>query len=422
MTTKAFRVLGFIRRHSFNFSLTNCILALYYALVRSVIEYGSVVWSPYTAVDICRIYHVQNSFMRFASHCLSIPYLLRDYGPISQALRLDSLSVKRDKFSISFIKDLIEDRVDAPRLLGELSIRIPSNTKLQSNFYLPTKKSNFSRNCLLKTEPAATITEADTVSEGSIITDHIKPSPPVFMKRVLDFPGFSSVLIELIGVDNFYCKSSTDRLKIQTANPESYRSLIRYLKDQKSEYHTFQLRENKPLSKVIRNLHPSTHTELIKSELETRLYEYLVDQEITLNIKLKTHDIDNAVDKFTSIIQSAAWASQSKSPTFNSIPLLLIHIRSLITNKRRVRARYQTSRLPYHKALYNKLSNSLKKQLLKYKSDIFKQKLSNFSSSDGSLWRETNKLLQYKSSSPPLTKIDNSIAISNEDKAETFRQ
>jgi len=43
MTTKAFRVLGFIRRHSFNFSSTNCILALYYALVRSVIEYGFVV-------------------------------------------------------------------------------------------------------------------------------------------------------------------------------------------------------------------------------------------------------------------------------------------------------------------------------------------------------------------------------------------
>jgi len=116
-------------------------------------------------------------------------------------------------------------------------------------------------------------------------------------------------------------------------------------------------------------------------------FHNLVDQEITLNVKLKTHeDIDNAVDKFTSIIQSAAWASQSKSTlTSNSIPSLPIHIRSLITDKRRARARYQTSRLPSHRALYNKLSNSLKKQLLKYKSDIFEQKLSNLSSSDGSL-------------------------------------
>jgi len=65
------------------------------------------------------------------------------------------------------------------------------------------------------------ITEADIVSEGSIITDHRKPLPPIFMKEVLDFPGFCSVLIELIGVDDFYCKSAIDRLKIQTTNPES---------------------------------------------------------------------------------------------------------------------------------------------------------------------------------------------------------
>jgi hypothetical protein len=131
---------------------------------------------------------------------------------------------------------------------------------------------------LTQTEPAAKIIEADTVSERSIITDHIKPPPPIFMKGVLDFPGFSSVLIELIGVDNFYCKSSTEQLKIQTANLESYRTLIRYLKDQKAKYHTFQLKEDKPLRVVIRNLHPSTPTELIKAELEIRLYE---DRQVT---------------------------------------------------------------------------------------------------------------------------------------------
>jgi len=68
------------------------------------------------------------------------------------------------------------------------------------------------------------------------------------------------------------------------------------------------------------------------------------------------------------------------------------------------------------------LSNSLKKHLLKHKSDIFQQKLSNLSTFDGSFCRETNKLLQYKSSLPPLTKTDNSITITDEDKAETFRQ
>jgi hypothetical protein len=56
-------------------------------------------------------------------------------------------------------------------------------------------------------------------------------------------------------------------------NPESYRALVHFLRDQKAEFHTFQLKKDKPLRVVIRNLHPTTPTELIKSELEMRLSE-----------------------------------------------------------------------------------------------------------------------------------------------------
>ncbi|KAF0773009.1 Reverse transcriptase domain-containing protein [Aphis craccivora] len=75
--------------------------------------------------------------MLFASHCLNIPYLPHDYGSISQALRLDSLSFRCNNFDITFIKGLIEGQVDAPRFLGELNFCIPSNTRLQSIFYIP---------------------------------------------------------------------------------------------------------------------------------------------------------------------------------------------------------------------------------------------------------------------------------------------
>ncbi|KAL4141492.1 hypothetical protein QTP88_004122 [Uroleucon formosanum] len=103
----------------------------------------------------------------------------------------------------------------------------------------------------------------------------IKPTlpPPVFVKRVINFPSLCTELIELIGVDNFSCKSSTDRLKIMTTNPTSYRTLIHFLKQQNAEYHTYQLKEDKPTRVVIRNLHPTTSTALIKSELEQRLFE-----------------------------------------------------------------------------------------------------------------------------------------------------
>ncbi|KAL4131218.1 hypothetical protein QTP88_008559 [Uroleucon formosanum] len=100
-----------------------------------------------------------------------------------------------------------------------------------------------------------------------------KPPPPIFIKGVADFPELCTRLIELIGVDNFLCKSSADKLKIQTSNPDSYRALIHFLKDENAKYHTYQLREDKPLRIVIRNLHSSMPIKIIKEELEVRLFE-----------------------------------------------------------------------------------------------------------------------------------------------------
>jgi hypothetical protein len=52
---------------------------------------------------------------------------------------------------------------------------------------------------------------------------------------------------------------------------------------------------------------------------------------------------------------------------------------------------------------------------------MFEQKLTSLSFVDGSLWRKTKKLLQYKRPLVPLKKPDNSFAFSDNDKAEVFK-
>ncbi|KAL4100910.1 hypothetical protein QTP88_020935 [Uroleucon formosanum] len=101
----------------------------------------------------------------------------------------------------------------------------------------------------------------------------IKPPPPIFVRGVEDFPKVCKCLDETIGVDNFVCKSSTDRLKIQTSTPDAYRSLIHFLRERKAEYHTYQLQQDKPIRVVIRNLHPTTPISFVKSELEFLEFE-----------------------------------------------------------------------------------------------------------------------------------------------------
>ena len=122
-------------------------------------------------------------------------------------------------------------------------------------------------------------------------------------------------------------------------------------------------------------------------------------------------------------IQSAAWESIKPNKTYhhkNNYPMLPEQMRCLIVEKRRARAKYQTTRLPSHKKAYNKLANSLKKALAKHKSYELEQKLHSLAVNDGSLWRETKRLLKYKTSLPPLRNTNNSLAVLDSGKAELF--
>jgi len=154
-------------------------------------------------------------------------------------------------------------------------------------------------------------------------------------------------------------------------------------------------------------------------------FHNIVNENINLIIKLKSeHDIDEAVNNPTTLIHSAASLSNtiSNSKTyFHNYPFLSEQVRSLIVEKRRARALYQYTRLPSHKSSYNRLANYLKKTQAKLKDNIFEQKLTSLSSLDSSLWKETKKILQYKTPSIPLIKPDNSYAFSDFDKAELFK-
>jgi hypothetical protein len=143
---KTLRALGFIRRDSSNFDSSKCLSVLYCSLVRSLLEYGTVVWSLYTLGNMRRLDRVQNRFLNFASYRLNIPHPPHDYSIISNKLNLKSLTERRNIFCCNFINGLIEGTIDSPRLLEQLDIRIPRCTRSKELFYLPTNLSNFGNN------------------------------------------------------------------------------------------------------------------------------------------------------------------------------------------------------------------------------------------------------------------------------------
>jgi len=108
---------------------------------------------------------------------------------------------------------------------------------------------------LLQSKPQIT---QNSTSETPNSVNPTKPPPPIFVKGIVNFPDLCAALIEKIGVDNFFCKWSADSVKMQTTNPDAYRALIHFLRDQNAQFHTYQLKKDKFL---------------IKSELKLRLFE-----------------------------------------------------------------------------------------------------------------------------------------------------
>lgn len=64
---RASSMLGFIMRSCNNFDNPLALKSLYCALVRSIFDYNSIIWSPYTLVPIYSIEAIQNRFLRHIS-------------------------------------------------------------------------------------------------------------------------------------------------------------------------------------------------------------------------------------------------------------------------------------------------------------------------------------------------------------------
>lgn len=144
ITCKALRTLGFIRRNASNFDQANCLVTLYTSLVRSILEYGSLLWSPYTQKDIQRIERVQNRFLVFAGYVLKITHPPHDYTSVSNFLNLSNLEIRRNLLDIRFLNNLVLGKTYASRLLERVKFHILRNgSRSKIMFEISTRRTNY---------------------------------------------------------------------------------------------------------------------------------------------------------------------------------------------------------------------------------------------------------------------------------------
>jgi len=71
---RALKVLGFIKRNTSLSTSITCLRPLYFSLVRSISEYGMVVWHPYLGKDQLHLEQVQNRFLSCVAFLLKIDH------------------------------------------------------------------------------------------------------------------------------------------------------------------------------------------------------------------------------------------------------------------------------------------------------------------------------------------------------------
>ncbi|XP_050548415.1 uncharacterized protein LOC126910061 [Daktulosphaira vitifoliae] len=98
---------------------------LFFSIVRLILEYGSVVWDPYTALGSLQLERVQRKFLRFVNYSLNILCPNHDYAPVSYLLGLSSLAERRRNAGINFLTGLLDGNIDSQSLLSLICFRVP---------------------------------------------------------------------------------------------------------------------------------------------------------------------------------------------------------------------------------------------------------------------------------------------------------
>ncbi|CAH2104187.1 unnamed protein product [Euphydryas editha] len=131
LCTKSFRNLGFILRQtskSYNVKVSK---VLYNSLVRSQLEYNSIIWNPHEAKYTQMIEKIQNKLTRYL--------YLKEYGVypgyphvypsqfVLGMVRYCQLSVRKDMALVKYVCRVLRGELHHPEFLEALQLRVPDN-------------------------------------------------------------------------------------------------------------------------------------------------------------------------------------------------------------------------------------------------------------------------------------------------------
>lgn len=142
VVNRAHQNLSFILRNTSYFTNLNVFVILYFSLVRSILEYASIIWMPDAYSVINEIEKVQKRFVRFLyfksfrvypKYPVKISYIEQlSTLQIQKNINIPMLSLRREFSCLIFVHNIIYNKVNDNVLLYFMYFRVP-NVRLRNN-------------------------------------------------------------------------------------------------------------------------------------------------------------------------------------------------------------------------------------------------------------------------------------------------
>lgn len=143
--SRALQSLGFVTRCTKGFKQPQSFLTVYYSLVRSILEYACVVWSPCYSVHSNSIESVQRRALRILSYKCGYGRSLVGYSERCVKFNVTSLLVRRKRQDLIYLHKIVHGRIDCSYLLNKVGICTRRNLRIPDRtFHLQTYKNNTS--------------------------------------------------------------------------------------------------------------------------------------------------------------------------------------------------------------------------------------------------------------------------------------
>ena len=132
------------------------VIAAYYANVRSILEYGSVIWAGAASSHLERLERVQHKFLSFLAGTRRDRFDMTDYEGLCLSYKVDALEKRRTASDLSFLHGVISGKIESSLLLGQFSLRVPARETRSPEFlFVPPSRVMASMSALFSRLPRA---------------------------------------------------------------------------------------------------------------------------------------------------------------------------------------------------------------------------------------------------------------------------